>query len=42
VHWVRVGELLDEQSERELRDRTTEQLVDVSTNLRILEHKRRR
>ena len=42
VYWIRVGELLDDQSEHELRDRTTEQFVDVSARLRILEAKRRR
>lgn len=42
VYWVRHGELLDPQSERELIDRTTERFVDLSSSLRILELKRRR
>lgn len=42
VFWVRRGELLDPQSERELTDRATEAFVDQSAKLRILELKRKR
>lgn len=41
VYWVKHGVLLDEESERELRDRATEKFVDLSASLRILEAKRR-
>ena len=42
VFWARYAALLDDESERELRDRATEKFVDLSAALRILEAKRRR